>query len=115
MPATGLLLCMGLFSIFLVGSGTGSCFGAAKASCCFVRQQLRQRADDPVRLDGGVGGQAVAMRIHPDRIDAKALRRFDFPFEIVADHPGLGGGYTQRLHGMPVGALVRLAETMLAL
>ena len=79
------------------------------------RQQLRQRADDPIGLDGGFRGQALAVRIHPDRIDTKALRHLDFPFEIVADHPGLGCGYTQRLHGMPVGALVRFAETMLAL
>jgi len=34
----------------------------------------------------------------------------DFPFEIVADHPGLGRGHIQRLHGMQIGASVRLAR-----
>jgi hypothetical protein len=43
---------MGLFSIFLVGSETGSCFGAAKASGCFGRQQLCRAADQ--RLIGAV-------------------------------------------------------------
>ena len=59
-------------------------------------------------------GQAIAVRIDPDRIDAEALRHLDFPFQIVADHPGLGRRHAQRLHGVQVGALVRLAETMLA-
>ena len=70
---------MGLFSIFLVGSGTASCFGAAKASCCFVGQQFRQRADDAVGLDRGARGQAVAMDVDPDRVDAEpldALRKY---------------------------------------
>jgi hypothetical protein len=33
----------------------------------------------------GVGRQAVAMVVHPDRIDAEALRHLDFPFQIIAD------------------------------
>jgi hypothetical protein len=54
------------------------------------------------------------MRIHADRIDAETLRRFDFLFEIVADHP-VGRGDAERLHGMEVGTLFRFAEPMLAL
>src|SRR2546430_1475694 len=54
-----------------------------------VWQQLTERADDAVGLDDRAFGQAVAMHVDPDRIDAEALRRHDFPFQIVADHPGV--------------------------
>ena len=66
-------------------------------------------------LIGGARGQAVAMDVDPDRVDAEALRRHDFPFQIVADHPGLGRGDAERLHRVQIGALLRLAETVLAL
>src|SRR6202165_3010226 len=78
-------------------------------------EQLCQRADDPIGLDGGFRGQALSVCIHPDGIDTEALRHFDFPFKIVTDHPGLGCCYTQGLHCMLVGPFVRFAETMLAL
>ena len=55
------------------------------------------------------------MDVDPDRVDAEPLRRHDFPFQIVADHPGLGCGDAERLHGVQIGALVRLAEAVLAL
>src|ERR1700730_4389510 len=88
---------------------------ASRSLSALDRQQLGQRADDAIGLDRGTRGQAYSVSIDPDGIEPKALRRFDFPFQIVTDHPGLGCGYPQRLHGVPVGALVRLAETMLAL
>ena len=46
---------------------------------------------------------------------AKPLRRHDFPFQIVADHPGLGCGDAERLHGVQIGALFRLAEAVFTL
>src|SRR6202163_3681609 len=78
-------------------------------------EQLCQRADDPIGLDGRLRAQAFCVCIHPDGVDTEALRHFDFPFKIVTDHPGLGCCYTQGLHCMLVGAFVRFAETMLAL
>ncbi len=65
--------------------------------------------------DGGIRRQAFAVNVDPDGIDAEALRRFDFPFQIVADHPCLRCGDAERLHGVQIGALVWFAETMLAL
>src|SRR6266852_9949741 len=85
------------------------------AASALDRQQFRQRADNAIGLNGGFRGQAFAVCIDPDGIDTKALRHFDFPFQIVTDHPGLGCRYAERLHGMLVGALVRFAEAMLAL
>src|SRR4051812_41560126 len=55
------------------------------------------------------------MDVHPDRIDAEALRRLDLPFQIVADHPGIVRPDTERLHGVEIGALFRLAKAVLAL
>src|SRR5207244_2333070 len=57
-----------------------------------ARHEFGQRADDAVGLDGRAFGQALAMHVDPDRIDAEALRRHDLPFQIVADHPGVFGG-----------------------
>src|SRR6185295_7918953 len=88
--------------------------GPLNALSALFREQFRQRADDAVGLHGGVGGQAVAMYVDPDGVDAEPLRRDDFPFQIVTDHPGLGCGDAERLHGVQIGALVRLAETVLA-
>src|SRR5689334_1479837 len=79
------------------------------------RQKLRERADDAVGFHGRTWRQAVAMDVHPDGIDAEPLRRLDFPFEVVADHPGIPGADAECFHRMQIGALLRLAETMLAL
>ena len=46
---------------------------------------------------------------------AETLRRLDLPFQIVADHPGLGRGDAERFHGVQIGALFRLAEAVLTL
>src|SRR4249919_2061587 len=91
-----------------------ACFGTAKASRCFVREQLGQRADDAVGPDRGARRQAVAVHVDPDRVDAEPLRCHDFPFQIVADHPGVARGDAERLHGVQIGALLRLAKTVLA-
>src|SRR5262245_22265783 len=55
------------------------------------------------------------MHVHPDRVDAEALRRHDFPFQIVADHPGIPGGDAEHVQRSQIGALFGLAETVLAL
>src|SRR5215470_9797404 len=78
-------------------------------------EQFSERADDAVRLHGRARRQAVAMDVHPDGVDAKLLRHLDFPFEIVADHPGVGGGDAERVHGVQVGTLLRFAKAVLAL
>src|SRR6516165_3815405 len=45
------------------------------------------------------------------RVDAEALRRHGFPFEIVADHPGIPGGDAERVHCVQIDALLGRAET----
>ena len=75
----------------------------------------RQAADDAVGADGGIGGQADPVAIVPDCVNAEALRGDDFPFEVVADHPGVVRADSERFHRMIVGPLLGLAETVLAL
>src|SRR5258708_39804963 len=55
------------------------------------------------------------MGVHPDRVDAEALRHLDLPFQVVADHPGVTGLDAERSHGVVIGSLVGLAKTVLAL
>src|SRR5689334_18836736 len=78
------------------------------------RHQFAQRTNDAIGLHGRPLWQAVAMHVDPDRIDAEPLRHLDFPFQIVTDHPGVARGDAERCHGMVIGALLGLAETMLA-
>jgi hypothetical protein len=58
-----------------------------------------------------VSGQASRVRIEPDGMNSEALRRAHLPFQMVADHPGLMRTAVERLQGMQIGALIRLAET----
>ena len=50
------------------------------------------------------------MGIEPNGIDAEPLRRLDLPFQIVADHSVVACGDTERVHGVQIGALFRLAS-----
>jgi hypothetical protein len=50
-----------VFDIFCLKAGTGSSFAVAKASCCFDRQQLCQRADDAIGFYLRFRRQAFAM------------------------------------------------------
>jgi hypothetical protein len=72
-------------------------------------------ADDAVGADWAVGRQADAVAVVPDRVDAEPLRCHDLPFKVVADHPGLVRPDSEHFHRMSVGALLGLAETVLAL
>ena len=63
----------------------------------------------------GSRGQANAVAVVPDRVNAEALRADDFPFEVVADHPGLLRPDSEHFHRMLVGPLLGLAEAVLAL
>jgi len=63
----------------------------------------------------GSRGQANAVAVVPDRVNAEALRADDFPFEVVADHPRLVRADSELFHCMLVGPLLGLAEAVLAL
>ena len=80
-----------------------------------LKQQLGQRPDDAVGPGRRIGWQALPIAVVPDRMDAETLRRRHFPFEIVADHPGLSGFDAERVHGVGIGALFGFAESVLAL
>src|SRR4051794_1757197 len=56
---------------------------AAKRMLSALGQQLGERADDAIGLDGGFPRQAFAVSIQPDGVDAKPLWRLDLPFQIV--------------------------------
>jgi hypothetical protein len=51
----------------------------------------------------------------PDRVNAEPLGCHDFPFKIVAEHPGLVRPDAEHFHRMIVGPLLGLAEAVLAL
>src|SRR5690606_41010771 len=72
-------------------------------------------ADDAVGADVHAGREALAEVVVPDAEYAEPLWGRDLPFEVVADHPGVLGMDAERLHGVAVGALLRLAEAGLAL
>src|SRR5262249_61026038 len=74
-----------------------------------LRQQFRQAADNAVGTDWGVGRQADAGTVVPDRADAKAPWGDGFPFEGVADHPRPARADYTPLHRILVGAPLRLA------
>src|SRR4029079_16780489 len=113
MPATTWLLYVGLFSMFLVWLWDQALRRAARSGS-LAGKKFRQRPDDAVGLDGGARRQAIAMHVDPDGVDAETLRGYNFPFQIVADHPGLGRGDAERFHRVQIGALLRLAKAMLA-
>ena len=48
-------------------------------------------------------------------MNAKTLRGDDFPFEVIADHPGLVRANSEHFHRMGVGPFLGLAEAVLAL
>jgi hypothetical protein len=64
---------------------------------------------------GESGGQADAVAVVPDCVNAEALRGDDFPFEVIADHPGLVRANSEHFHRMGVGPFLGLAEAVLAL
>jgi hypothetical protein len=46
----------------------------------------------------------------PDRVDAEPLGCYDFPFKIIADHPGLMRADAEHFYRMIVGPLLGLAQ-----
>ena len=64
--------------------------------------------------DTAIDDVVLPFAVEPDRMDAQPLRRLDFPFQVVANHPSLLRLGVQRLKCVRVGAFFRLAETVLA-
>src|SRR4029079_2034811 len=108
MPATTWLLYVGLFSMFLVWQRDQALRRAARSGS-LAGKKFRQRPDDAVGRDPGGRRHAVCIAVDPDRVDAETLRGYNFPFQIVADHPGLGRGDAEGFHRVQIGAIVRLA------
>jgi hypothetical protein len=73
-----------------------------------------RRRIDAVGANWGIGGQADAVAIVPDRVNAEALRG-DHYSRFVADHPGVVQADSELFHCMLVGPLLGLAEAVLAL
>jgi hypothetical protein len=62
-----------------------------------------------------VAEAADAVTVVPDRVNAEPLGCHDFPFKIVADHPGLARSDAEHFHRTIVGSLLGLAEAVLTL
>src|SRR5579872_6520106 len=70
--------------------------------------------DDALGLLRGVARYAGVVGVVPDAAEPELLRRHDFPFVVVADHPGIGCRRAEPFERMAVDGGLGLALTELA-
>src|SRR5688500_10592717 len=73
--------------------------------------KIGEGADDEIGTDRARWRDACAGAVYPDARDAKLLRLFDIPLEVVTNHPGLVrcGGELRERH--LIDSLVGFAES----
>jgi hypothetical protein len=84
-------------------------------SCFYQIAQLGEPPDNSIRLHGMPCWQASASEVDPDPVDALSLRLRDVPLEIIANHPGVTRGNTQRIKRSRVHTRVGFTEPELTL